>query len=57
MKRILLGLLALSGLALTLIPSTLVFAGEISAQANKILMAAGMLLWFAVAPFWIRRAR
>ncbi|MCB0548980.1 MAG: hypothetical protein KDD19_15480 [Phaeodactylibacter sp.] len=57
MKRILVGILALSGLALTLIPSVLVFAGAISTQTNKVLMAAGMLLWFTMGPFWIRRAK
>lgn len=56
MKRIVLGLLAFGGLALTLIPSMLVFTGAISPQTNKWLMALGMLIWFAVAPFWIRRA-
>ncbi|MCO6487614.1 MAG: hypothetical protein J5I98_04305 [Phaeodactylibacter sp.] len=56
MKRIILGILAVSGLALTLIPSMLVFAGAISTPTNKAMMAAGTLLWFATAPFWIRRA-
>ncbi|MCB0564175.1 MAG: hypothetical protein KDD01_07345 [Phaeodactylibacter sp.] len=57
MKRTILGILALSGLLLTLLPSTLVFAGVISAPVNKILMAVGMLLWFTMAPFWIKRAK
>lgn len=57
MKRTMLGLLAFIGLILTLIPSAFVFAGTISAQTNKTLMAIGMLLWFIVAPFWIKRAR
>lgn len=57
MKRIILGLLALIGLILTLIPSLFVFAGTLSAQTNKTLMAIGMLLWFIVAPFWIKRAQ
>lgn len=56
MKRILLGILAISGLALTLVPSMLVFAGVISGPTNKALMGVGMLLWFMMAPFWIRRA-
>ncbi|MCB0555008.1 MAG: hypothetical protein KDD02_15770 [Phaeodactylibacter sp.] len=57
MKRTLLGIFALSGLILTLLPSMLVFADVISAQTNKVLMALGMLLWFTLAPFWIKRAR
>ncbi len=56
MKRIISGILAFTGLALTLVPSVLLFYGAISMQANKVLMAAGMLLWFAAAPFRIRRA-
>lgn len=55
MKKTLIGIIALSGLALTLIPSILVFTGALSAPTNKVLMAAGMLLWFTTAPFWIRR--
>ncbi len=55
MKRTLLGILAFAGLALTLIPSVFVFTGTLPIETNKMLMAAGMLLWFVVAPFWIRR--
>ncbi len=57
MKRTLLGILAISGLALTLLPSVLVFTGALSGPANKVLMAVGMLLWFAAAPFWIGREK
>ena len=57
MKRTLLVLLASVGLALTLVPAFFVFAGSLSAQTHKTLMAVGMLLWFVVAPFWIKRAR
>ncbi|MCB0584648.1 MAG: hypothetical protein KDD06_04885 [Phaeodactylibacter sp.] len=57
MKRTLTGILAISGLALTLLPSMLVFSGAISTQTNKWLMGIGMVLWFTMAPFWIRRAR
>lgn len=56
MKRIISGILAFTGLALTLLPSVLFFYGAISMQANKVLMATGMLLWFAATPFRIRRA-
>ncbi|MCB9274214.1 MAG: hypothetical protein H6564_09255 [Lewinellaceae bacterium] len=57
MKKTALGILALSGLALTLIPPVLVFTGSLSNQAQKTFMAIGMLLWFAIAPFWIKRAQ
>ena len=57
MKRTLLGLAALIGLILTLIPSVFVFTGTISAQTNKMLMGIGMLVWFVLAPFWMKRAR
>ncbi|MCB0570491.1 MAG: hypothetical protein KDC66_12030 [Phaeodactylibacter sp.] len=57
MKKTALGILALSGLALTLIPAVLVFTGSLSNQAHKTFMAIGMLLWFAIAPFWIKRAQ
>lgn len=57
MKRTMLGLLAFAGLILTLLPSVFVFTGTISLQTNKMLMGIGMLLWFIVAPFWIKRAQ
>lgn len=55
MKKTILGLLALTGLALTLLPSIFVFTGVISGETNRMLMALGMLIWFAVAPFRVRR--
>lgn len=57
MKRTMPGLLAFAGLILTLLPSVFVFTGTISLQTNKMLMGIGMLLWFVVAPFWIKRAQ
>ncbi len=52
--KILLTLLAVAGLGLTLIPSILVFFGKIDLGAHKNLMLAGFLIWFAVAPFWMK---
>ncbi len=49
----LLKLLSYLGLALTLVPSLLVFYGVIELTAYKWLILAGTLLWFATAPFWI----
>ena len=51
--KILLAILAITGLALTLIPAILVFTGKIEFATHKQLMFAGFLLWFAVAPFWM----
>jgi hypothetical protein len=42
-------------LGLTLVPSLLVFKGVISLHAHYVLMAAGMVLWFVTAPFWMKR--
>jgi hypothetical protein len=53
-KRILQGL-SLVGLGLTVIPSLLVFRGVISLETHHLLMAAGMLIWFVSAPFWLRK--
>ncbi len=52
--KILLAILAITGLALTLIPAILVFTGKIEFATHKQLMFAGFLLWFAVAPFWMK---
>ena len=46
-------ILSYIGLLLTVVPSVLVFAGSISLDLHKQLMAAGMLLWFLTAPFWM----
>lgn len=48
MKRMLVAA-AGTGLALTVLPSLLLFAGVLSMQANLQLMLAGTLLWFAAA--------
>jgi hypothetical protein len=51
--------LALSGsalaLAMTIVPSVLVFRGIISWPTHAILMAVGMILWFITAPFWMKK--
>jgi hypothetical protein len=49
--------LAIVGLALTLIPSILVFTGYITQDINKMLMTIGTVVWFACAPIWFRQAR
>jgi len=42
------------GLALTAVPSFLVFAGVIEWDAHANLMIVGTLLWFATAPLWMK---
>jgi high-affinity Fe2+/Pb2+ permease len=53
--KLLLKLISFIGLALTIIPAFLVFAGTIDLVTHKNLMLAGTLLWFIPAPFWINR--
>jgi hypothetical protein len=42
-------------LALTLVPSFLVFWEVISLETNKDLMLAGTIGWFLTAPYWMRQ--
>lgn len=49
--------IALVGLALTAVPSVLVFMGSITPEVNKQLMAAGTVIWFVAAPIWFRKSR
>lgn len=53
MKRVL-QIISFIGLLLTIIPSTLVYAGKIEIQMHFTLMIVGMVLWFATAPFWMK---
>jgi hypothetical protein len=46
---------AFFGLLATIVPSILVFAGTINPGTHKAIMAIGMVVWFAAAPFCIRR--
>ncbi len=43
------------GLALTVIPSFFVFAGNMTWQTHADLMLGGTVLWFVTAPFWIKK--
>jgi hypothetical protein len=43
------------GLALTLLPSFLVFSGDLALDGFKVTVLAGSLLWLATAPFWVNR--
>ena len=53
MKRVLI-LVSFAGLALTIIPSVLVFTGIITMKLHYQLMAAGFVVWFISAPFWMK---
>lgn len=41
------------GLALTVVPAFLVFAGAITWASHARFMLIGTLLWFVTAPFWM----
>lgn len=56
MKTTIAKMLSYAGLILTVVPSLLVFAGEITFQSHKQLMLVGMLLWFATAPVWLSKS-
>ena len=53
MKKLLV-ILSIAGLVLTILPSVLVFYGVITMKSHFHLMIAGMILWFATAPFWMK---
>ncbi len=53
MKKLLIAV-SLTGLALTIVPSLLVYKGVIGLNSHFWLMALGMVLWFATAPFWMK---
>ncbi len=48
-------LISLLGLALTVVPACLVFAGAIAWGTHATLMFVGAVLWFVTAPLWMRR--
>lgn len=48
--------LAISGLLLTLLPSILVFAGEIRLEEHYPVMLVGTLLWFVGRVFYDTRS-
>ncbi len=54
---IVLKIISFAGLGLTIVPSVLVLLGKMDMDMNKKLMAAGMIIWFAGAYFWIYRKK
>ena len=55
--KTLLRIASMAALGLTVIPSFLVFVQTLTWQTHAHLMIAGMLVWFATAPFWMGRGR
>ena len=53
----LLKLVSMMGLALTVIPSILVFLNLIEFEMHKHLLLLGTALWLLTAPFWMSRTR
>ncbi|MEJ2077776.1 MAG: hypothetical protein P8Z74_07190 [Acidobacteriota bacterium] len=53
--KALLKVLSVAGLTLTIVPSFFVFSGAITWERHATLMVVGMILWFASAPFWMKR--
>ncbi len=54
--KLLIKFISYIGLGLTLIPSFLVFAGNISFDSSKMLMFIGTIIWFVSAPSWMNKA-
>jgi hypothetical protein len=48
-------LISYIGLALTLIPSFLVFSGNATLDSSKIFMLIGTIIWFVSAPSWMNK--
>jgi hypothetical protein len=55
MKSTILKFVSFLALAGTIIPSMLVFFGDMNLQTNKTIMAISMVVWFATVPFWINK--
>jgi len=50
-------LLAIAGLSLTLVPSLLLFFGNMEAEQMKTYMLIGTLLWFSGAIPWLGKKK
>ena len=55
--KILIKSISYLSLALTIIPSFLVFTGNISLDSGKILMLVGTIVWFVSAPSWMNKVQ
>jgi hypothetical protein len=54
--KILIKVISYIALALTIIPSFLVFNGTSTLETNKMLMLIGTIIWFVTAPIWMNKA-
>jgi hypothetical protein len=52
--KILLKIVSFAGLALTVVPSFLVFSGSLKFSAHTTIALIGTILWFVSAPFWMK---
>jgi hypothetical protein len=50
-------IVSLVALALTLLPSALSLGGSVSLEGVKTMALVGTVVWFAVTPLWMGRAR
>lgn len=55
--NLILKIVSFIGLALTVVPSYLVFKNVIEFQVHTLLMFIGMILWFATSPFWMKEKK
>jgi len=55
--KILLSGIACIGLLATVLPSVLVFSGNMEPSDHKTIMGIGMVLWFVTAPFVMKRKK
>jgi hypothetical protein len=55
MKYTILRIISYLALAGTIIPSLMVFFGDMDLQINKTIMTISMIVWFVTAPFWINK--
>lgn len=54
--KLLIKFISYIGLGLTLIPSFLVFTGNISLDSGKMFAFIGTIIWFVSAPSWMNKA-
>lgn len=55
MKTLILKIISYLALGGTIIPSLLVFFGDMDLQMNKNIMVVSMIIWFVTAPLWINK--
>jgi len=53
--KIALRLVSYLGLALSVIPPLLLWAGKLDVSTNYLLLNIGMVLWFSTSIFWVKK--